>query len=102
MKVSLADLAQRALHWRHHRRNNDVMHLAGRHAVHLEEIDEQNAVLVGRLRTMCGDAPVRSQLGLLASEPVKSQHRIRIAHIDCKKHDSLSFSQRREYRPSAP
>jgi hypothetical protein len=32
---------------------------------------------------MGGNAPVRSQLGLLAIELVEAQHRIRISYIDC-------------------
>ena len=77
------------------------VHLAGRHAVHLEEIHEEHAVLVGGLRAVRGDAPVRGQLGLLAVEPVEPQHRIRIADIDCKQHRLLSLSPRRESRRSA-
>ena len=58
------------------------MSLARLQTVHLEEIDEEHAVLVGGLRAVSGDAPVRGQLRLLTVEPVEAQHRIRIAHID--------------------
>ncbi len=59
------------------------MHLAGLQTVHLEEIDEEYTVLVGGLRAVRGDAPVRGQLRLIAFEPVDAQHRIRIADINC-------------------
>ena len=60
-----------------------MVHLAGGEAVHLEKIDEEHAVLVRGLVAMGGNAPVRSQLGLLAIELVEAQHRIRISYIDC-------------------
>jgi hypothetical protein len=97
VEVLLADLAECGVDGRHHRGNNDVRHLAGIEAVHLEEIDEEHAVFVGGLGAMGGDSPVRRQLRLLdiragrpcrrgprffRFQPVEAQHRIRIAHID--------------------
>jgi hypothetical protein len=82
VKVDFADLAQRSLDWRHYRGDNDVRNLAGGQAVHLEEVDEEYAVLVHGLCAMGGDAPVRRQLWPFRVDPVEAQHRIRIAHID--------------------
>jgi hypothetical protein len=59
-----------------------VRHLAGSHAVHLEEIDEEHAILVHGLGAVGGDAPVRGQFGLFTFQPVEAQHRIRIADIE--------------------
>jgi hypothetical protein len=57
------------------------MHLAGSETVHLEEIDEEYAVLVRGLAAVGGDAPVCCQLGPFPVELIEAEHRIRIAHI---------------------
>ena len=67
MKVCLAHLAQRGLHRRHHRRDNDVRYLARRQPVHLEQIDKEHAVLVHGLRAVSGHAPVRRQVASVAA-----------------------------------
>ena len=59
MEVDFADLAQRTLDRRHHRGDDDVRDLAWGKTVHLEEIDEEDAVLISGLGAVSGDAPVR-------------------------------------------
>ena len=70
--------------------------LAWLQTVHLEEINEKHAVLIGSLRSMRGDAPVRDQLRLFATsadmtgrrgprfavKTVEAKNRICIADID--------------------
>ena len=60
--------------------------LGGRHAVHLKEIDEEDAVLVDGLGAMRGDAPVRGELGLFAIQLVEAEGRIGVADVESKQH----------------
>ena len=86
VEVGFADLAQRGVDGRHDGGDDDVRDLAGRHAVHLEEIDEEDAVLVDGLRAMRGDAPVRGEFGLFAVELVEAERRIGVADIESEQH----------------
>ncbi len=63
-EVLFADLAQCAFDGRDDAGDDDVADLIGVHAVHLEKIDEEDAVLVGGLVVMGGDAPVGGEFGL--------------------------------------
>jgi len=46
VEVGFAHLAQRGFDGRHHRGDDDVLYLGGVDALHVEEIDEERAVLV--------------------------------------------------------
>ena len=63
-----------------------MRHLAGGHTVHLEEVYKEHAILVHGLGTVGGNAPVRRQRRFFPFQPVKAQHRIRVAHIDSQQH----------------
>ncbi len=86
VEVGFAHLAQRGVDGRHHRSDDDVRDLAGRHAVHLKEVHEEDAVLVDGLRAMRGDAPVRGELGLFAIELVEAESRVGVADIESEQH----------------
>ena len=86
VEVGFADLAQRGVDGRNDGGDDDVGDLARRHAVHLEKIDEEDAVLVDGLRAMRGDAPVRGELGLGAIELVEAEGRVGVADIESEQH----------------
>src|SRR5208283_1705699 len=87
VKVGLADLSQGGVDGRHDGGDDDVRHLAGRHAVHLKEIHEKNTVLVDSLGAMRCDAPVGGKNGLFPVDLVKPKRRIRVADIESEQHD---------------
>ena len=88
VEVGFADLAQSGVDGRNNGGDDDVRDLAGRQAVHLEKVDEEDAVLVDGLRAVRGDAPVRGELGLFAVEVVEAQRRIGVADIESEQHYS--------------
>ena len=87
----LADLAERGLDRGDDRRDDDVGDLAGGEAVHLKEVDEEDAVLVGGLVVVGGDAPVGGELGPGIIELVEAENRVGVADVECEQHGVLSL-----------
>ena len=72
-----------------------MRHLAGLDPIHLEEVDEQNAVFVGGLLVVRGHAPVgdegRLLGGVLAIEAVEAELGVGVAYIESQQHSVLSL-----------
>jgi len=84
VEVGLAHLAKRGVDGRDDRRDDDVLDLRGVDALHVEEIDEQRAVLVHGLCVVGGESPVGGQR--LRVETEETELGIGIADVECEKH----------------
>jgi hypothetical protein len=89
VEVGFAHEAQRGVNGRDDRGDDDVLDLGGVDAFHVEEIDEERAVLVHGLRAMGGEAPVGGQLGGIAVEPVEAELGVGVADIEGEQHGLL-------------
>ena len=91
MKVVFAHLAQRGLHRRHHRRDDDVRHLA---RAPCRSSRKRLTKSTPYSSTVCARWVVTRQCaassGFSPVEPIEAQHRIGIAHIESKQHRLLS------------
>ena len=85
-EIEFTDLAERGVDRRHNGSDDDVRDLLGGHAVHLKEIDEEDAVLIHGLGAMGGDAPMRGEFRLFSVEPEEAEDRVGISDIESKQH----------------
>ena len=64
--------------------------------MHVEEAGEEDAVLVGRLGAVRGDAPVGDEAGrgLGRFQAVEAEDGVGVADVECEKHTSSQSSSR--------